>query len=79
MKLPEITGNELDMLRSYASGPRIWDAAELMPAVWKLQDLGLIEPAPPAEDGSPPSRGVRQLTAKGRQVLAGTGTEGATP
>ena len=75
--MKEITRNELDMLRSYASGPRIWDAAELMPALWKLQDL--IEPAPPAEDGSPPSRGVRQLTAKGRQVLAETGTEGATP
>jgi len=78
MKLPEITEDELRLLRSYADGPRTWDAAELMPAVLRLQDLGLTEPAPPADDGSPPSRGACQLTDKGRQVLAKTDA-GATP
>jgi hypothetical protein len=68
--MTKITEEELRLLRSYASGPRIWDAAELMPAVWRLQDLVLTEPAPPGDDGSPPSRGVRQLTVRGRQVLA---------
>jgi DNA-binding PadR family transcriptional regulator len=68
--MSEITESELRLLRTYAGGPKIWDVAELMPAIWRLQDQGLIEPASPADDGSPPSRGVRQLTAKGRQVLA---------
>jgi hypothetical protein len=78
MNPPEITENELNLLRSYANGPWIWDAAALIPEVCKLQDLGLIEPAPPADDGSPPSRGACQLTDKGRQVLAKTDA-GATP
>ena len=33
-----------DLLRSYASGPRIWDAASLVPKVLDLADAGLIEP-----------------------------------
>jgi hypothetical protein len=61
-----LTENELGLLRSYAGGPRIWDAAALAPAVYALQDEGLIEPDP---ERSPACR----LTAKGRQVLAETG------
>jgi hypothetical protein len=38
--------DELRLLRSYASGPRIWDAASLMPAVFSLQEQGLTEPVP---------------------------------
>lgn len=68
--MTKITEDDLGLLRSYASGPRIWDAAALMPAVWRLRDQGLIEPATPADDDSPPSRGACQLTGKGRQVLA---------
>jgi hypothetical protein len=36
---------ELDLLRTYANGPRIWDAAALLPAVTSLRDQGLITPS----------------------------------
>jgi hypothetical protein len=62
---------ERDLLASYAGGPRIWDAATLAPTVLSLADQGLIEPAPPADDGSPPSRGAYRLTGAGRRVLDG--------
>jgi hypothetical protein len=65
--------DDLDMLRSYADGPRIWDATSLLPAVYRLADQGLIELAPPEDDGSPPSRGAYRLTAAGRAVLAKAG------
>jgi DNA-binding PadR family transcriptional regulator len=55
--------NELRLLGSYADGPKIWDAAILVPTVFSLADQGLIEPH---QDRS----GVYQLTERGRQVLA---------
>jgi DNA-binding PadR family transcriptional regulator len=67
-----MTPDDQNLLRSYASGPRIWDAASIVPGVYRLEGQGLIEPAPPEDDGSPPSRGAYQLTAKGRRVLAET-------
>lgn len=74
-----LTSDELDLLCSYARGPRIWDAAELVPGVYALEDKGLIERVP----GSPAHR----LTELGRGVvdcdvtdadLAGLGTEAAS-
>ena len=65
--MDDITPDELRLLRSYADGPRIWDAASLVPTVHRLEDLGLIERKPTPEGGS----SARQLTARGRQVLAG--------
>lgn len=59
--LPEA---ELRLLRSYADGLRIWDAAALVPAVCSLQDQGLIEPDP-----DPGRQPACRLTEKGRQVL----------
>jgi hypothetical protein len=78
MNPPEITENELNLLRSYANGPWSLQTSGIRAAASQIQDLGLIEPAPPADDGSPPSRGACQLTDKGRQVLAKTDA-GATP
>jgi hypothetical protein len=64
-----MTPDDERLLASYAEGPRIWDAAALAPAVYRLADQGLIEPGPPADDGGPPSRGAYRLTARGRQAL----------
>jgi hypothetical protein len=58
------SGNELDLLRSYENGPRIWDATEVLPRVWALADKGLVEPC-----GD--SFVAYQLTDAGRAVLAG--------
>jgi DNA-binding PadR family transcriptional regulator len=58
-----------DLLRSYENGPRIWDAAAILPAVHRLYGQGLIEPAPPAEDGSARSTYCYQLTDAGREAL----------
>lgn len=60
-RMPELTGGELSMLRSFAAGPRIWDAVSLQPQVTVLSELGLIEPAVP--------RNSYRLTQAGRQVL----------
>lgn len=51
-----------NLLASYARGPRIWDAASLLPEVTELADAGLIEPVP----GS----AAYQLTSAGRAELA---------
>jgi hypothetical protein len=59
----ELSEQELDMLRSYADGPRIWDAAVLVPVVFALADRGLTEPVHGRS-------GVYQLTDRGREVLA---------
>lgn len=56
-----MTPDEARLLRSYADGPRIWDAASLLPVVHNLAGQGLIEPAN--------ERGAYQLTERGRQVL----------
>jgi hypothetical protein len=59
-----MTPSELSLLRTYADGPLIWDAASLMHDVLSLADQGLIEPVP-----DPERPGVYQLTDAGRQVL----------
>lgn len=63
------TGRDLELLSSYANGPRIWDAASIMPDVHSLHDQGLIEPVA----GIDGNRGAYQLTEAGRQALAGQG------
>jgi len=59
-----MTDRELDLLRSYEDGPRIWDAAVLMPLVHSLHEQGLIEP----HQDRP---GVYQITQAGREALEG--------
>jgi hypothetical protein len=71
----ELNPEDMDLLRSYANGPRIWDATAIVPAVFRLHGQGLIEPAPPAEDGSARSTYCYQLTDAGRQVLGQEDTE----
>jgi len=67
---PGMNPDDTDLLRSYANGPRIWDATAILPAVYRLAGQGLIEPAPPAENGSARSTYCYQLTDAGSQVLA---------
>lgn len=43
---PGMAKSELELLRSYENGPRIWDAAALLPVVTSLWGQGLIEPRP---------------------------------
>lgn len=59
-----MTPAELGLLRSYADGPRIWDAASLQRTVGALADKGLIEPVP-----DPERPGAYRLTGAGRQAL----------
>jgi len=40
----ELTADEVRLLGSYVRGPRIWDAAALLPTVTRLTNLGLITP-----------------------------------
>jgi hypothetical protein len=61
---------ELDLLASYAGGPRIWDAADIVPTVYALAERGLIEPAMTDLGDGPVNRGAYQLTDKGRQALS---------
>jgi len=58
-----LTDEQLGLLRTYADGPFIWDAASLRPLVHELRELGLIRPVPPEmrADG---------LTELGSKVLA---------
>jgi hypothetical protein len=56
-----MTKDELSLLRSYASGPKIWDAVTLLPTVYALADQGLIEPVGDS--------GAYQLTMAGREAL----------
>jgi hypothetical protein len=58
------THTEIELLRSYASGPRIWDATALEDAVFSLAEAGLIEPDP----GNSSSWAFR-LTDAGRERL----------
>lgn len=61
--LPDgLSASALDLLRSSADGPRIWDAAEIVPRVFELAGQGLIEPIP--DRG-----GAYQLTSKGQRYL----------
>jgi hypothetical protein len=57
-----------NLLRSYARGPRIWDAASLLPGVLELADAGLIEPVPDST--------AYQLTAAGQAELDGEDARG---
>ena|SRR5215471_378077 len=57
------TDTQLRLLRTYADGPTIWDAASLAPIVLELADLGLTEPRSPGD-------AAYQLTDLGRTVLA---------
>ncbi len=56
-----MNADDLRLLRSYANGPRIWDAAEILPRVHRLMDVGLIEPRFESN--------ACQLTDKGRDAL----------
>ena len=56
-----------DMLHSYASGPRIWDAASLVSEVAALAGAGLIEPVPDSA--------AYRLTDAGRAELREQDTE----
>ena len=62
-----MTPDEQSLLRSYAAGPRIWDAASLLPAVISLANQGLIEPCPGE------LRAAYQLTEQGRHALGELG------
>lgn len=53
---------DIQLLQSYKNGPRIWDAAEIVPRVFELADQGLIEPVPGRG-------GAYQLTSAGRKRL----------
>jgi DNA-binding PadR family transcriptional regulator len=54
---------ELSLLRTYETGPKIWDAMTIIPTVYSLQNKGYIEPAPVDS--------LRyQLTEAGRKALA---------
>jgi len=58
--------NELDFLRSYENGPRVWDATALLPGVHALQAKGLIEPVNAGGY-------LYQLTETGRRALTEQG------
>lgn len=58
----DLTREQRDLLGSYEGGPRIWDAASIVPTVFELTDMGLIETIH--------GQTARQLTELGRQVLA---------
>lgn len=64
-----LDNDDLAFLRSYADGPRIWDASALAPRVFGLAARGLIEPAPEYDDGTPASAFRYRLTEAGRQLL----------
>jgi hypothetical protein len=56
-----VNKGELELLRSYAKGPRIWDAVAVLPSVYALADRGLIEPSG--------NSGAYRLTDAGRKAL----------
>jgi hypothetical protein len=55
------------LLATYADGPRIWDAAVMVPGVFELERLGLIEPVPGRG-------GAYQLTSAGQAELGDEST-----
>lgn len=55
---------ELRLLRTYANGPRIWDAASVFAVVCRLDAKGYLEPSG--------EHGAYALTGKGRAVLQGS-------
>jgi hypothetical protein len=58
-----MTKDELELLRSYENGPRIWDATAVLPDVYALEAQGLVEQV--GNEGF-----LYQLTEAGRAVLA---------
>lgn len=56
-----MTRNELELLRSYENGPRIWDAVLVLLRVYALEDKGLIEPSG--------TSGAYTLTGAGHKAL----------
>lgn len=54
----DLSKEEAQLLGTYVKGPRIWDAAELLPVVHSLQDKGLIEPG---------DNGTYRITDAGRR------------
>lgn len=58
---PALPPDEARLLRTYADGPRIWDAAAVFEVVMRLSDKGLIAPSGLS--------GAYALTAAGRQAL----------
>lgn len=56
---------DMELLRSYVSGPKIWDAASLLPSVYSLEDQGLIEMVGNSL--------LYQLTGAGRKALREAG------
>ena len=66
----ELTKGELELLRSYEQGPYIWDAASIVPQVWRLAEKGLVEPADQTSYRY-------QLTEAGRRALGEAGSHGA--
>lgn len=59
----ELSLSQLSMLKTYESGPRIWDAASLIGTVHSLANQGLIELG---------CNGTYRLTRKGRRRLEET-------
>lgn len=58
----ELTPAQLNLLGSYARGPRVWDAASILPGVHALAGKGLIEPCG--------DNGAHRLTDAGRAALS---------
>jgi hypothetical protein len=64
-RLPEpLDEEELRLLRTYADGPRIWDAASVFAIVCRLDGKGLLVPSG--------ENGAYALTDKGRAALPAT-------
>lgn len=63
-----MAAGDQSLLSSYEDGPRIWDAASIVPDVYRLHAQGLIEPVPCDPDETV-WRGAYRLTEKGRQAL----------
>ncbi len=55
---------EARLLRTYADGPRIWDAASVFDVVLRLAEKGMLAPSGPS--------GAYALTDEGRQALPTT-------
>lgn len=65
-----MTKDELELLRSYQGGPRVWDAVAVLLRVRALEDMGLVEPVG--------AKGARRLTGAGRKALR-EAAEGGCP
>lgn len=57
----DLSAGLMNLLRSYEKGPKIWDAASILPDVYRLAERGLITPLG--------SSGAHRLTDAGCAVL----------